>query len=131
MPSRNPKIWMWAEACELLERAERVQRSLFQVGQASSAWQPPADIYETRDELVIMIALPGVAVDRLQLAVEAGTLVVVGVRSLPSALRQAVIHRLEIPHGRFERRIELPPGRFALEYQELVDGCLSIGLRKL
>ena len=42
-----------------------------------------------------------------------------------------MIHRLELPYGRFERRIELPPGRFDVVRRELVDGCLTLGLRKL
>ena len=45
--------------------------------------------------------------------------------------RRAVIHRMEIPLGRFERRIALPPGRYALAGQELNDGCLLIVLSKL
>ena len=41
------------------------------------------------------------------------------------------IHRLEIPFGRFERRIELPPGRFDVVQRDLIDGCLILGLKKL
>jgi hypothetical protein len=42
--------------------------------------------------------------------------------------RQARIVRLEIPYGRIERRIELPPGRYELLGQECLDGCLRIRL---
>lgn len=123
---------MWAEACELLDRAERMQRQFFKLGGTGGpAWEPPVDVYETETELAILIALPGVAADQLEIVVDAGTLVVAGVRALPTALRRAAIHRLEIPHGRFERRIQLPRGRFALEHQELANGCLLLGLRKL
>jgi len=129
--SRDPKIWMWAEACELLDRAERMQREFFKLGRATMAsWEPPTDMYETDTELVILVALPGVTVDDLEVVVDAGTLVVAGVRALPPGVRRARIHRLEIPHGRFERRIELPPGRFVFERRELVNGCLLIGLSK-
>ena len=37
----------------------------------------------------------------------AGVLIVSGERPLPAGLQDARIHRLEIPHGHFERRIEL------------------------
>ena len=40
------------------------------------------------------------------------------------------IRRLEIPYGRFERRIELPPGLYELEAHEYVDGCLCIALAR-
>ena len=35
-------------------------------------------------------------------------LVVAGTRALPDELRTAIIHRLELPQGRFERRVRLP-----------------------
>ena len=41
------------------------------------------------------------------------------------------IHRLEMPHGCFERRIGLPPGRYELGRSDLADGCLTLTLRKL
>lgn len=134
MPTRDPKNWMWAEACELLERAERIQRQFFQLGTAASrpTWEPPADIYETENMLVILVALPGVPPDRIQVGIEdSGVLVVAGERQLPPEARRAGIYRLEIPHGRFARRIGLPPGRFRLEQQDVADGCVLLRLRKL
>jgi HSP20 family molecular chaperone IbpA len=38
---------------------------------------------------------------------------------------------MELPYGRFERRVALPPGRFELSGRDLVDGCLTVTLRKL
>lgn len=134
MPSRDPKIWMWAEACELLERAERLHRQFFQLGVSPERrimWEPPVDIFETECELWIQVALPGVSPAQVSVVVDGGTLTVAGDRPIPLETRRAVIHRLEIPNGRFERRIELPPGRFEFQQQELIDGCLLLRLRKL
>jgi len=134
MSSRDPKVWMWAEACEFLERAERVQRQFFQLGVSPSRrpnWQPPVDIFETEAEVVIMIALPGVTPEDLSIAVDGGHVVISGERRIPAEGRRAAIHRLEIPHGHFERRIELPPGRYAMTGQDLAYGCLVLSLRKL
>ncbi len=50
---------------------------------------------------------------------------------MPGRTRTGIIRRLEIPYGHFERRIELPAGRFDIARRELVDGCLVLGLRKL
>jgi hypothetical protein len=58
-------------------------------------------------------------------------LIVVGERALPTGDRSGLIHRMEIPHGRFERHIELPPGPLELGRRELADGCLVLALRKL
>ena len=48
---------------------------------------------------------------------------------LPVELRNARIHRLELPQGRFERRILLPTGRFAVS-RFAVDGCVGLRLLK-
>jgi hypothetical protein len=53
-----------------------------------------------------------------------------GERSLPVGVREAQISRLEIPHGYFERHIELPPGDYRLTRQDLIDGCLTLTVSK-
>jgi HSP20 family protein len=132
MTRRELEAWMWAEACDALARAERLHRQFFRLGEPSSrpVWEPPVDIFENEDELAIVAALPGVAPSRLEMAVEDGVLVIAGERSAPAMQRAAVIHRLEIPQGRFERRITLPSGRFELTRHDLADGCLTLVLRK-
>jgi HSP20 family molecular chaperone IbpA len=125
---------MWAEACELLERAERLHRQFFQPRAGAGrgpCWEPPVDVLETDAELCILVALPGVGAEQLQVVVDGRTLAVVGERPMPGRGRPGVIRRLEIPYGHFERRIELPPGRFEIARRELADGCLVLGLRKL
>lgn len=134
MAAGDPRVTMWAEACELLDRAERLHRQFFKPGRAATrrpTWEPPIDVFETDSELWIVVALPGVAPDGLELAIEGGAVVVGGERRLPPTLRTASIHRIEIPYGRFERRIQLPAGRFELGAHQLADGCLVLGLRKL
>ena len=134
MPPRHPGAWMWAEACELLDRAERLHRQFF-VPQGAQGrqptWQPPVDLLESEEELWICVALPGVAQGAARGGGRAGTLIVSGERLMPGRGRGTVIHRLEIPYGRFERRIELPPGRYDAVRRELIDGCLTLALRKL
>lgn len=125
---------MWAEACEMLDRAERLHRQFFQPGSPRSrrpAWQPPIDVLETERELWIVIALPGVAPERFQVDFQDGWLIVAGERPLSVPAGGGQISRLEIPHGRFERRIELPPRRYELARSELVHGCLYLSLRKV
>ena len=60
-----------------------------------------------------------------------GVLSIAGERPLPLPRGAGTIHRLEIPHGRFERRLGLPPGRYELGRRDLLDGCLTLTLRKL
>lgn len=129
MPSRKPPMSMWAEACEILDRAEQLRRQFYQPSRVAS-WEPPVDVFETERDLWILVALPGVGPNELRIAVSEGVVIVAGERRLPVQAR-AVIHRLEIPHGSFERRIKLPAGRYEMDRRDLADGCLVLGLRKL
>jgi HSP20 family protein len=129
MPSRKPPISMWAEACEILDRAEHLRRQFYQPSRVAS-WEPPVDVFETERDLWILVALPGVGAAELQIAVSDGVVIVAGERRLPVQAR-AVIHRLEIPHGSFERRIKLPAGHYEMDRRDLADGCLVLSLRKL
>ncbi|HEX2134412.1 MAG TPA: Hsp20/alpha crystallin family protein [Microvirga sp.] len=132
MSDRDPGNWMWSEAVEMLARAERLHRQVFRPHAAprKPTWEPPVDVLETEHEVLIFIALPGVAPEHVQAAIEEGALVVAGRRVLPPQLRTAVIHRLELPQGRFERRIPLPPGRYDAVRRAASDGCLLISLHK-
>lgn len=133
MTSRDPKTLMWEQALELWERADRLHRQFFQLSTTHARrpnWEPPVDIFETEHELSIIVALPGVAPDQLEIVIDGATLLVLGERPMPVTSRDAVIHRLEIPYGRFERRIELPPGSYRIGQRALVDGCLTLILDK-
>jgi HSP20 family molecular chaperone IbpA len=132
MAARNTQMWMWAEACGMLERAERMHRQFFQL-QASKrlpAWEPPADVLETAHEVAVIVALPGIDPDGVQIALDDGHLVIAGIRALPPQLHGAAIHRLELPQGRFERRLALPAGRYSAVRSAAAHGCLVITLQK-
>jgi HSP20 family protein len=131
MRYRDPRAAMWAEACDMLDQVERLQRQFFRPsGAVAAAWEPPVDVFETPDMLRIVVALPGVASDDVRVVAENGALTVIGERRLPRGGAGA-IHRLEIPHGVFERRLVLPQGRYELIDHHLSDGCLNLQLRKL
>lgn len=133
MPKRAPSVFMWAQAVDLLDRVEKMQRQMFRPGTSSGrpAWEPPVDLFETADEYRILVALPGVSADQLDVLLEDRTLIVTGERSFPlEDAGSTLIHRLELPYGRFERRIELPPGPLTIGARELTDGCLMLVLHK-
>ena len=135
MPSRkrNPADWMLSDALAALADAERMHRQIFQSPRCEGhgpCWEPPVDVLETEREILVLVALPGVDPARVEAAVEDGQLVVRGRRVLPPELQRATIHRLELPQGRFERRIPLPAGRYALR-NAAGYGCLVFTLEKL
>jgi HSP20 family protein len=79
--------------------------------------------------LVVRVALPGVGPGDVEIRTDGARLSVVGRRAL--AIAAGTVHRLEIPYGRFERTIDLPPGRYDLVQREFNDGCLVLELRRL
>jgi HSP20 family protein len=128
-----PRDWMWSEACEMLARAERMHRELFRPSTRQAqlpGWEPPVDILETESEVLVLVALPGVDPDDAQALIEDGDLVIAGTRLVPDQLRTATIHRLELPQGRFYRRLRLPPGRYAGVRRAAAAGCLIVTLQK-
>lgn len=136
MPRDEAETWMWAEACEMLARAERLHRHFFQprpaTGTRFPVWEPPADVLETEREVLILVALPGVDPSQVRARIEDGQLEIAGERVLPPELHGAAVHRLELPQGRFERRLRLPPGRYGATVRHaIVNGCLLVRLDKL
>jgi len=132
--TRDPRHLMWAEACALLARAEQLHRQFFEPsreGGRLARWEPPIDVLETERQLRIIVALPGVAPDAVQVQTEGGMLTIVGSRPLPSCEGNAKIVRLEIPYGSFERRIALQLNRWRLSERELKNGCLVLTFAKL
>lgn len=133
MTFRKPVNSMWADAVTMLEQADRMHRQFFRLSQSRASgptWEPPVDIFETNRELSVLVALPGVAPDQVNVVIDGNTLLIVGARPLP-APATAQIRRIEIPYGRFERRIDLPAGHFEIRESTLVNGCLLLSLLKL
>lgn len=129
----DPRKWMWAEALQMLARAERLNRTVFNAPQASQrgiGWEPPADVLETDTMVLILVALPGVDPKQIRLSLQGGVLTLSGERVLPQELRTATIHRLELPQGRFERRVPIPPGRYEQPRTGVSNGCVVIQLVK-
>lgn len=127
---RTPADLMWAEALATMARADRLHRAFF--SPAPVGWEPPVDLFETADELILVAALPGVRATEIDLLVGGSELVIIGTSARPAASRRPVrVHRMELPHGRFERRVPLPPGAYELARRDLADGCLTVVLQKL
>jgi HSP20 family protein len=72
-------------------------------------WAPPIAIYESASEVVVTIDVPGTSRDRVDVHLEAGLLVISGVRAPSPADGQALRHA-ESRFGRFRRVVPLPPG---------------------
>ena len=133
MRRTDPGDWMWAQACDMLDEAERMHRRFFRLAPstaAQAAWEPPVDMFEGEREIVIVVAMPGVTAERVHVVHELGALVIRGERPLPFTGLRLAVRQLEIPYGAFERRVQLPQGRFEVGTPELTYGCLVLRLRR-
>jgi HSP20 family protein len=127
---------MWSEALSMLEQADRLHRQFFRVAgsEAAPTWEPPADVVAFEERIEAHIALPGVSPDSITIALEPGAVIVSALRAFPCREGGAHIHRIEIPYGRFERRIVLPLEDtyrpLELAERRLADGVLTLTFRK-
>lgn len=133
MGSERQYGWMWVEACEVLDRADRLQRQFLRYlgpGADAAIWEPPVDIQESAEGLILLFALPGVVPEEISLRLEPTELVVSAMRPLKLGSPDAVIRRLEIPHGRFFRRIPLTGVPLKLTSSRYENGCLEVRLTR-
>jgi HSP20 family molecular chaperone IbpA len=126
----RPADWMFAEALDLVDRAERMHRQFFRLGRSSASWEPPADVFESPEGVAIVVALPGVVAEDVEVLAEDGEVVVRALRPQPLSDGRHAVRQLEIPYGRFERRVQLPAGVYGAVSQELTHGCLILRLRR-
>ena len=132
MSRDDPRVWFWAEALELMQlTGQRRGRVLSSEAGALPTWEPPVDVIETNDAVRVTVALPGVPPESVEIRAEGAALLVRGLRALPAESRHGAIRRLEIPYGRFERRIGLPSLPLQLSEQFFRDGCLHLVLRRV
>ena len=131
MNSRDLSRLMWSEALSLLDQADRLRRQFVRpVAGRAPAWEPPVDIVETAEQVRVTVALPGVEPEAITISLDADAARITARRDFPlnaaESEGRARIHALEIPHGRFERRIAIPARALTLVEQYLHNGCLTL-----
>ncbi len=113
----------------LLEEALSPERIPSQL--PTSGWTPVADVYETGDSFVVLMELPGIDEDDVEVAVDGDRLVVKGERRPRLPARPDRFHRMERSHGPFARSFALTqavdPDDVSAQFR---DGLLRIELGK-
>lgn len=141
MSAQDWDVVVWRRANELLQRAERIHRNVLQIAATSQyraphgpapSWQPSVSVVETDENLWVILALAGVAVDRFDVRLEGCDLVIAGERRLPQCFNEGELKLWEIPFGRFDRRLRLVGWEDPLSVGEISfqDGLLIIQIRK-
>jgi HSP20 family protein len=97
----------------------------------TTAWVPPVDIFESGDQIVISLEMPGVRKEDVQVELNDSTLTISGERRLDFEDQRENYHRIERRYGRFARSFTVPPNvdrdGLKAEYHE---GILSLRLPK-
>lgn len=96
-----------------------------------TTWSPQMDIYETDDDLVILVEAAGLREDSLQLHAVNNRLILGGERHLNEEAQISRYHQLEIQFTPFQKTIVLP-GKIDEKHvnAEYKNGLLSIRVKK-
>jgi len=95
-------------------------------------WRPPTDVYETPDELIVVLELAGMNEEDMSVSLFSDLLVVEGNREQPLSTDMSACHQLGIKYGSFRSEIHIP---FAVESTNVnavyQNGLLIITLKRM
>ncbi len=98
---------------------------------AEQAWKPPVDIYETAQDIVVLVEVAGMRKKDIKVTMENDVLKISGVRPDLSPTAKTKLHQMEIDYGKFSRilKISIPidTHKITAHYRE---GFLKITLPK-
>ena len=105
--------------------------SFARTGQLFTGWSPALDLYQSNDNVVAVLELPGMRKEDIEISLHDGMLTVTGERKRESNSNGEKAERTERYIGRFRRSIALPTrvdaGKVSATYQ---DGILTVTLPK-
>lgn len=97
-----------------------------------SQWAPTVDLFETDDEYVLELDLPGFSREDIEITVEQGMLTVSGQRPEHERNGNVTYHVRERTTARFSRSFSLPRGVDTDDVKaEFSDGVLTVNLPKV
>jgi len=92
---------------------------------------PKVDVRENEQEFELLLELPGVRKEDMQIELEEDVLYVSGERKAAEETKDTNVHRMEQLYGSFQRSFHLPQGldkeTIAAQYQ---DGILRLTIKK-
>jgi HSP20 family protein len=99
-------------AKEAHEKMSRILKHVFSESvplTGRGAWMPPCDVYETEENIVILMEIAGIEKKELKISLEANYLTIKGFRKDPSKLDgRRNYYYMELNFGPFERLVFIP-----------------------
>lgn len=113
-----PTLWrtstpsLWDEVFSNRREFDRLFDRMLNVpnGPTATVWMPPVDVRETNDAFRVMVELPGLNPEEVEVNVENGVLTISGDKKheVTEGNEEASYHVVERRYGRFERVFTLP-----------------------
>lgn len=135
---QNPELTSWPSLDRWMSLRDDLN-SLFELpfgssfgraGQLFSGWSPALDLYQSNDNVVAIIELPGMRKEDIEISLHDGTLTISGERRRETSDGENT-ERTERYIGKFRRSITLPArvdaNKVSATYQ---DGILTVTLPK-
>lgn len=101
--------------------------------QSKAEWLPAANVYETKEKIIIFMEASGIDPDKINISVESRNVTISGVRQIPPPENKCThIHQLEIEQCSFNRSFSLSmPINIESATSVYKNGLLEIILPKL
>ena len=100
-------------------------------GTITSAWVPPVDITEDKENLRVVVELPGVSPKDVKISLENNVLSIRGEKKQESEQNTERMHRYERAYGTFVRSFTLPDDANAGQVKaEFKEGVLTVHVPK-
>ena len=113
------------------ERMSKIMGRDWETPASTTVWSPSADIFETDNEIVLKMELPGMDAKNIDLKLENNVLTLKGERRFEKEAKEENYHRIEREYGGFSRAFVLPVSvnedKVTAEYK---DGVLKVLLPK-
>ncbi len=94
-------------------------------------WKPPLDVYESEDYILVVMEMAGIRPEDINVLVRGGEVSISGTReNILPASSNYTCHHMEMPCGRFYRKISLYPAVTGTAEVTYESGLLKIIIHK-
>lgn len=123
-------LWdMYGKINKLFE--DDLRREGEETPMSTRCWAPPTDIYETKEEYVFKLELPGITKEEIKVELEGDRLSISGDRKEEKEVNKENFHRVERVCGSFSRSFQLPKNSDGEKVNaNMKDGILELRIAK-